>query len=130
MEESLSACMDDVELKIKFEHLAAEFSKLENKCEDIESRSRRNNIRIVGVSEETVAKTAAVATLLKDALNLDKEPLLDRVHRTTQLKPRPGERPRAIIARFHYYNDCANVLPNLFTLGHLSCIFVQPLLCL
>lgn len=32
MEESLSACTDDVvELKIKFEHLAAEFSKLESK---------------------------------------------------------------------------------------------------
>lgn len=45
MELSLSACTDDVvELKTKIEQLTAELSKLENKCEDLESRSRRNNI--------------------------------------------------------------------------------------
>lgn len=45
MELSLSACTDDVvELKTKIEQLTAELSKLENKCEDLESRSRQNNI--------------------------------------------------------------------------------------
>lgn len=111
VEVSLSSCTDDiVDLKCKYERLSSEFSKLENKCEDLESRSRRQNIRIVGVSEDTVVNTTAVAALLKDVLKLDKEPLLDRAHRSAQPRPRPDERPRPIIARFHYYTDCADVL--------------------
>lgn len=83
----LSACTDDVvELKCKYERLITEFSTLENKCEDLESRSRRNNIRIIGVPEDTVVNTTAKG---------DKEPLLDRAHRSAQPSPRPDERPRS-----------------------------------
>lgn len=111
MGQSLSTCSDDVvELKVKFDKLAAEFARLENKCEDLEARSRRNNIRIVGVSEEFSVSPSSVATMLKDTLKLDKEPLLDLAHRTSQPKPRAGERPRPIIARFHYYSARENVL--------------------
>ncbi|KAI4809229.1 hypothetical protein KUCAC02_018135 [Chaenocephalus aceratus] len=53
----------------------------------------RNNVRIVGVPEETTNTTAAISTLLKEAFKLEKEPLLDRAHRTLQPKPRPGEPP-------------------------------------
>lgn len=100
---------DFVELKCKFERLNTEYSKLENKCEELQSRSRRNNIRILGVSEDTVVNTTAIAALLKNTLKLDKEPLLHRAHRSAQLRPRPGERPPPIIARFQYYIDCADV---------------------
>uniref|UniRef100_A0AAV2LT37 Uncharacterized protein n=1 Tax=Knipowitschia caucasica TaxID=637954 RepID=A0AAV2LT37_KNICA len=52
MEQSLSACTDDITiLRSQVENMAKEIVKLENKCEDLESRSRRNNIRIIGVSE-------------------------------------------------------------------------------
>lgn len=54
--------------------------------------------------------TAAVAALLKEAFVLDKEPLLDRSHWTLQPKPKPGERPRAIVCRFHYHSDCVDIL--------------------
>lgn len=113
MEHSLSACTDDVtKLQTKMEQLSSEICKLENKCEDLEARSRRNNIRIVGVPEDfaDLSKPAAISTLLKDVFDLEKEPLLDRAHRTLQPKPKPGERPRAIVARLHYYNDCADIL--------------------
>lgn len=45
--------------------LPADMSKLENKCEDLEARMLRNNIRIVGVPEE-VANNSAVAVQMSD----------------------------------------------------------------
>lgn len=44
MEQSLSTCTDDiVTLQTKVEHLSKELVKLENKCEDLESRARHQN---------------------------------------------------------------------------------------
>lgn len=113
METSLSTCTDDVAtLQAKVELLSADLVRVENKCEDLEARSRRNNIRIVGIPEDSAdsSTAAAISTLLKEALHLEKEPLLDRAHRTSQPKPRPGERPRAVIARLHYHVDCVDIL--------------------
>lgn len=79
METSLSTCTDDIStLQAKVEHLSAELERVDNKCEDLEARSRRNNVRIVGVPEETTITntTAAISTLLKEAFKLEKEPLL------------------------------------------------------
>lgn len=91
--------------------LPADTSKLENKCKDLEARSLRNNIRIVGVPEEVANNsTMAVATLLKKDLYLDKEPLWDRYHRTLQPKPKAGELPHAIVARLHYHSNCIDIL--------------------
>ncbi|KAL6476284.1 hypothetical protein MHYP_G00147830 [Metynnis hypsauchen] len=101
MEHALTECSDDIAvMKATIESLTANVAKLENKCEDLESRSRRNNIRILGVPEgPDTCTTAAVAALLKEAFGLVKEPLLDRSHRTLQPKPKPGDRPRVIVAR-------------------------------
>lgn len=112
MEHALTECSDDIaEMKTTIKSLTANVAKLENKCEDLESRSRRNNIRIVGVPEGPDTCTiVAVAALLKEAFGLVKEPLLDRSHRTLQPKPKPGDRPRAIVRRFHYYGDCVDIL--------------------
>ncbi|CAG5896879.1 unnamed protein product [Menidia menidia] len=86
-------CSDDIAvMKATISSLTANVAKLENKCEDLESRSRRNNIRIVGVPEGPgTCDTAAVSALLKEAFALEKEPLLDRSHRTLQPKPQPNE---------------------------------------
>lgn len=112
MEESLSTCTDDVAyLKSKVESLSNKVLALENKCEDLEGRSRRNNIRIIGLSEQCGTVTAAsTSALLKEVLNLDKAPLIDHAHRSLNPKPKPGERPRPIIARLHYYADCVDIL--------------------
>lgn len=112
MEHALSGCTDDIaEMKTTIRCLTANLAKLENKCEDLESRSRRNNIRIIGVPEgPDSSTTAAVAAMLKEAFDLEKEPLLDRSHRTLQPKPKPGERPRPIVCRFHYHSDCVDIL--------------------
>lgn len=113
MEGSLSACTDDiVSLQSKVDKLSTQLIAVENKCEDLEARSRRNNIRILGVDEDynDPINAATVSALLKEAFGLDKEPTVDRAHRSLQPKPRPGERPRPIIARLHYYADCADIL--------------------
>ncbi|KAM7373865.1 hypothetical protein PAMP_006555 [Pampus punctatissimus] len=96
MEHLLSECSDDIaELKTIIKSLTANVARLENKCEDLESRSWRNNVRIVGVPEGPDTCTpAAVTALLKEAFNLVKEPLVDP---SLQPMPKPGERPRTII---------------------------------
>ncbi|KAF7711631.1 hypothetical protein HF521_000642 [Silurus meridionalis] len=50
MERSLSVCTDDIAVVQRdIQRLTAEFNKLETKCEDLEARSRRDNIWIIGV---------------------------------------------------------------------------------
>lgn len=111
MEHSLSTCTDDiVALRAQVENMTKGMVKLEDKCEDLESRSRRNNIRIVGVPESHVSSCEYVSNLLMEAFALAKLPLVDRAHRSLASKPGPGERPRAIVARLHYYSDCADIL--------------------
>ncbi|XP_027877053.1 uncharacterized protein LOC114146849 [Xiphophorus couchianus] len=112
MEGPLSSCTDDlVSLKSNLDRLSAQVLALDSKCEDLESRSRRNEIRIIGLPEERNPVSAdTISTLLKDAFGLEKEPVVDRGHRSLQAKPKPGERPRPIMARLHYHADCADIL--------------------
>ncbi|CAG6018144.1 unnamed protein product [Menidia menidia] len=111
MEKCLSVCTDDIVLfQAKVETMSKELIKLENKCEDLESGSRRNNLRIVGVPEENILSPTDVSALLMEAFELEKEPLVDRTHRTVAPKPNPNERPRAIVARMHNYAVCAKIL--------------------
>ncbi|CAG6016082.1 unnamed protein product [Menidia menidia] len=67
MEHALTVCSDDIaEMKTTIKSLTADMAKLENKCEDLESRARRNNIRIVGVPEgPDTCTTTALAYSLK-----------------------------------------------------------------
>lgn len=111
MEVSLSACTDDiVTLQSKVGNLSAELVKLENKCEDLEARSRRHNIRIIGVPEDgPPVSPASVSKLLAEAFTLTEHPLVDRAHRAGP-KPGTGGHPRAIVARLHYYSDCTSIL--------------------
>lgn len=91
--------------------LSVELVKLENKCEDLESRSRRNNIKIVCIPvDASLSTTTVVATLLKEAFKLEMEPRLGRGHHILQPKPKFGEHTRVGIARLHYYSDCADIL--------------------
>ncbi|KAL7886010.1 hypothetical protein AOLI_G00063050 [Acnodon oligacanthus] len=59
-------------------HLKPQSKLLENKCEDLEARARRNNIRIVGVPESQASSTRAISALLQKAFNLTEAPMLDR----------------------------------------------------
>lgn len=71
---------------------------------------RRCNVRILGVPETLgSALTASVAKLLAEVLQLEKELLIDRSH-SGPGSTKPGGKPRVIIAKLHYYQDCLEVL--------------------
>ncbi|KAI4813071.1 hypothetical protein KUCAC02_024423 [Chaenocephalus aceratus] len=72
-----------VELEAKVTTLSSQVNKLVDKTEDLESRQRRDNCRLVGVAEGTgnIQPEKAIAQLLQDALSLDYTPTLDRAHR-------------------------------------------------
>lgn len=71
-----------------------------DKLEDLEMRSRRNNMRIFGVLEGTESQSSSVAkfvdTWLREELGLDTEMQIQRAHRATVPKPDPGQPPRSI----------------------------------
>lgn len=81
---------------------------LQLKIEDLESRSRRNNIRIIGIPEgaEGTRPTDFVAELLPKLLgeeNFNLPLVVDRAHRSLRPRPAEGARPRPIIARIHLF---------------------------
>lgn len=83
-------------------------AKLAAKAADLEGRSRRNNIRIIGLPEsiEGPRPTAFFSDLLFELFGrqvLQSPPELDRAHRALSAKPPPGGKPRAVIIRFHRY---------------------------
>ena len=111
VEGGLSTWSDEVStLQTTVADLKAEVAELREKCSDMEGRMRRNNIRILGVPETSGScSTSAVSKLLSEVLQLDKEVIVDRSHRSLAPKRTDG-RPRAIIAKLHYHQDCVQVL--------------------
>lgn len=85
--------------------LTAAVDSLSQKCEDLEARSRWNNIRLVGLPEgiEGPRPTEFSAQLLQDILGLEDKPVLDRAHRTLRAKPKDGEPPRPLIMRVNLF---------------------------
>ena len=111
VEGGLSTWSDEVTtLQSVVADLKTEVAGLKGKCEDMEGRMRRCNIRILGVAEtDGSSSTVSVSRLLREILQLDKDVLVDRSHRS--LGPRrPDGKPRAIVAKLHYYQDCVDVL--------------------
>ncbi|KAJ4936530.1 hypothetical protein JOQ06_001120 [Pogonophryne albipinna] len=90
--------------------------KLLAKVADLESRSRRNNIRIVGLPEsiEGPHPTTFFPKLLMEVFGeavLDSPPECDRAHRSLTDKPKPGQRPRPVIIRVHRYQQKEKIIP-------------------
>ena len=92
------------ELQTTVDRLREEVLVLQTRAEDAESRSRRQNLRLVGVREglEKGKPTEFVSGLLKDLFQLPEAPLLDRAHRSLRPKPAPGDPPRMFIMKVHY----------------------------
>lgn len=84
--------------------------RLLTKIDDIEGRSRRNNIKIVGIpeDEEKGRTTDFIAGLIPKLLGVSsfaKPVIVDRAHRIPVPKPTDVKRPRSIIARIHFYQE-------------------------
>uniref|UniRef100_A0AAX7UGL5 L1 transposable element RRM domain-containing protein n=1 Tax=Astatotilapia calliptera TaxID=8154 RepID=A0AAX7UGL5_ASTCA len=107
LELSATTCSDDLtSLQSAVKVLTEEVRQLQAKCEDLEGRSRRNNIRLVGIPEglESSNPREFISHLLQDLLKLNEAPLLDRVHRSLGSKPREGTPPRPLLIRVHYFH--------------------------
>ncbi|KAK7940026.1 hypothetical protein WMY93_003352 [Mugilogobius chulae] len=95
------------DLNDKIDTIKEDLEKHETRLDSVEfeGRQRRCNARIVGVKEgfENTGKTTdVVATMLKEMLGLNFTPTLDRAHRSLG---QPGNSPRAIVVKFHYFQE-------------------------
>lgn len=102
-------------LQAKCAAMEESYAKLRAKTIDLESRSRHNNIRIVGLPEsiEGTQPTTFFSKLLVDILGGDifhAPPELNCAHRALTTKPAPGSRPRAVIAHVHHYKTKATII--------------------
>lgn len=121
--DGLSSWSDEVAtLQTTVADLQSQVVTLKDRCEDMEGRMRRCNIRIVGIDEQQGSSAPeAVSKVIREALHMDRDIKIDRSHRT--LAPRkPGERekPRVIIAKVHYDGDAAEILRRARDRGPLS----------
>ncbi|KAI3370726.1 hypothetical protein L3Q82_007105 [Scortum barcoo] len=111
VQDGLSTWSDEViSLQSTVTDLKKELVELREKSEDMEGRMRRCNIRILGVPETPGSSSpVAVAKLLAQVLQLEKEPMIDRSHRGLG-KRNTGDRLRVIIAKLHYHQECVEIL--------------------
>lgn len=116
LEEALTDHSDRLtSLEKRVEKLQQENKELNEKTDDLENRSRRNNLHVIGLPEdyEGGAVSAFMSKFLVDLLQDDSfktPPELDRAHRTLRAKPTDGERPRPIIIRFLRFQQREQVL--------------------
>lgn len=112
VKDATSVYSDDVTtLQNTVKGLQSEVRLLRDKCEDMEGRMRRGNIRIVGIDEQPNSSSPSeVSKVIRQVLQLDRDVKIDRSHRT--LAPRkPGEvKPRVIVAKLHYDGDAVDIL--------------------
>lgn len=92
--------------------LRNEITALQAKCTDLECRSRRSNLRLVGIPEgmEGTQPTKCISEALQDTFNLREPPLLARAHRTLAARPAEGQRPRAFVICFHRFDVKEDIL--------------------
>lgn len=79
-----------------------EQGRMKDKLDDLEMRSRRNNLRIYGIPEDTEETSVLnfVEEWLRAELTIDVDLQIQRAHRVIAAKPKAGEPPRSIIVNF------------------------------
>lgn len=95
-------------LEAKCEELAKLVNQFQPKLLDLEARSRRLNIKIVGIKEgsEEGRPTEFISNLIPELLGKEHFPYplkVDRAHRSLWPMPAAGEKPRTIIACIHHF---------------------------
>ncbi|KAJ8418399.1 hypothetical protein AAFF_G00141080 [Aldrovandia affinis] len=120
LERSATSCSDDLgslnktvkAIKDELKVVKNQIKGVQAKCDDLEGRSRRNNIRLVGVPEglEGPRPREFISKFLQDILHLDEAPLFDRAHRSRREKPGEGAPPRPFIIRVHYFHVREEIL--------------------
>lgn len=98
----------------KLQKITKDLDIIRARNEDLEARSRRNNVRITGIPEST--NTGSMERYVENMLSelfapdLSTMFLVERAHRTLGPRPPPGTNPRAILARILNYRDRDTIL--------------------
>lgn len=85
-----------------------EIQAIKSKMADLEDRSRRNNVKLRGVSESVMPADLRkyvqqfISALLPETL--EREVIVDRAHRLPKPKHLPEKVPRDVIARIHFFH--------------------------
>ena len=101
------------ELRTKLTSLTEEKGTLQAAVEDLISRSKHLNLRVIGLPEDIEGNNPRqfMADLFKEVVRdtlPNSRPELDRAHRS--LRPKPQQRSRPVIVRFHRYIEKETVL--------------------
>lgn len=102
------AALNTAEKKIKY--LEEQNATLLDRLEDLENRSRRANLRILNVpedSEKGQSTVKFVSNMLMEVMPdvFDAPPELERAHRSLARKPAVGHPPRALVVCFHRFQE-------------------------
>uniref|UniRef100_H2ZZC0 L1 transposable element RRM domain-containing protein n=1 Tax=Latimeria chalumnae TaxID=7897 RepID=H2ZZC0_LATCH len=121
-EDRISTAEDQIQqLESGMRDLGKKLEAALTKVNDLENRSHRNNIRIVGFPENVeegspmsfLSKKIPELLGLESGMNLD----IERAHRTLAPRPAPGQRPRAFMVRFLKFQMKELVLRTVRTKG-------------
>ena len=101
-------CLQQLETACSTPTLQHDNESLKAKLADLEGRSRRQNIRIIGLPEslEGSIPTTFFSQLLVDVFGMEvlsSPPELDRAHWSLAPKPATGHKPRPVIIRLHRF---------------------------
>ena len=119
LQESVAKITD---MEEEFDDIQQCLDKHEEKIVYLENQSRRGNIRIDGIPEETNESWSTtegiVKNVLKEKLHLEFEPTIERAHRIGKLRPsgsgNPPEslrsRPRTIVCRLNSWKEKKAIL--------------------
>ena len=113
------------QLENSYQALQKENDMVKDKLADLEGRSRRNNIRIIGLPENFGGPRPSVffSELLVEVFGQDtltSPPEIDRAHRSLTAKPAPGAKPRAVILRLHRFQIKDRIIREARKRGDLS----------
>lgn len=122
--------LEDVDSRtLQLENLCAQLAKenatLSNRLEDLESRSRRQNLRVIGIPEDTEGPmvTEFMEDFFNETLDMPKQqnqlPICDRAHRSLAEKDPKGP-PRPIIIRVHHDQVRREILQRAREKGELT----------
>lgn len=116
-EERIGTNEDDIAaIKTANANMEGELAALARKVEDLENRSRRNNVRLVGLEEKKEGRDmcAFLATWIPEVLGADNFPApmpIERAHRVGALRhDGPNQRSREIIIKFLNFTDKMQVM--------------------
>ncbi|KAL7379029.1 hypothetical protein ABVT39_022281 [Epinephelus coioides] len=106
---------DKVEISTELSQTTKQIQMLHRKVDDMENRSRRNNLRLVRLKEGMEADDMygaldKILHYILDQPNDQLAPEMDRVHRTPRPMPNPDQPPRPIILRLLRWRDKQDII--------------------